>query len=64
MPVQRVYPPAERPDVEVLVEGTWYAGDLRMWSRVDDLWIAQVRWNRGPGENLVGNFPEDRVRPV
>lgn len=64
MATQRVYPPAEQPEVEVLVDGSWYPGDLRSWTSTPDGWVAQVRWNRAPGENLLGNFPEDRVRPV
>jgi hypothetical protein len=32
MPEAVVYRPADRPDVEVLIGGTWYPGELRMWS--------------------------------
>ena len=34
--------PGERPDVEVLVDETWCAGELRMWTQDDDgSWTAQ-----------------------
>jgi hypothetical protein len=33
---QTVYPPADRPEVEVLVEGTWHYGELRMWTQHRD----------------------------
>ena len=29
----RVYRPDERPDIEVLVDGVWCEGELRMWTR-------------------------------
>ena len=29
-----VYPPADRPEADVLVDGTWFVGELRMWSHV------------------------------
>ena len=33
--MSHVYPPAERPEVQLLVEGTWHYGELRMWKRRD-----------------------------
>ena len=29
------YPIDQRPDVEVLVDGTWYPGELRQWIEDD-----------------------------
>lgn len=62
MPSQRVYPPAERPDVEVLVDGAWYAGELRAWTPGPDGWVAQVQWRRVAGETRLANFPAAEVR--
>lgn len=61
----RTYPPGQWPDVEVLVDATWCAGELRSWKRTPHGWVAQVRWRRGPGQgNYVGSFPADQVREV
>jgi hypothetical protein len=58
-----VYRPHERPEVEVLVNGAWHYGELRMWTRHDDRsWSAQVTWSRAAGENLIGTFPAAMVR--
>lgn len=60
-----VYPIAGRPEVEVIVDGIWYFGELRMWSRRHDgSWWGQVRWSRAPGETMLGSFPADAVRPL
>ena len=32
--MSHVYPPADRPEADVLVDGTWFVGELRMWSHV------------------------------
>ena len=32
----RVYRPDERPDVEVLVDGVWCDGELRLWTQRED----------------------------
>lgn len=59
-----VYPPGERPDVQVLVDGVWCAGELRMWS-LDEAaaWWGSVSWRR-PGElsSKLDRFPADRIR--
>ena len=60
-----VYPIADRPDVEVRVDGVWRCGQLRMWSRHDNgTWWAQVQWSRAPGETMLGSFPAPLVREV
>ena len=46
-----VYPIADRPDVEVSVDGRRY-GLLRMWNRHDDgTWWAQVQSSRAEGQD-------------
>lgn len=64
MPTQRIYPPAKWPDVEVLVDGAWYPGELRAWTSTPDGWVAQVQWRRAVAENRLSNFHEDQVRPA
>ena len=61
-----VHEPADRPDVEVLVDGEWCVGEVRMqWQEDDGLWWAQVQW-RPPGTHTrkLDNFPAERVRPA
>jgi hypothetical protein len=63
--MSHVYPPADRPEVEVLVDGTWYPGELRMWTQGEDgSWSANVMWSRASGENRLDTFPSDNVRPL
>ena len=57
--------PAERPEVEGLVDGVWYPGELRMWTKArDGSWSANVMWSRVSGENRLDTVPADHVRPV
>jgi hypothetical protein len=51
-------------DVEVLVDGTWWPGNLEHWRRRDDRWEGWIRWSTGPGENRVDWFPAERIRRV
>ena len=63
--MSHVYPPADRPEVEVLVDGTWHYGELRMWRRSEEgSWLANVRWTRAQGENRLDTFPAEKVRPL
>jgi hypothetical protein len=65
MPEPVVYRPADRPDVEVLVDGTWYAGELRAWFPLPDgTWEGNVQYSLGPAQNYLDQFPQDRIRPV
>lgn len=48
--------------VQVEVDGQWWPGDLRMWSRREDGWWGQVSWTRAPGETLIDHFPAGRIR--
>lgn len=57
-----VYHPADRPDVEILHDGQWYAGELRMWTRTKGGWAGQVQWHRGVGDTLIDTFPADQIR--
>lgn len=59
-----VYRPDQRPDVEVLVDDTWYPGELRAWQQRDDGWWANVNWSTGPGLTYLDTVPADRVRPA
>jgi hypothetical protein len=65
MPRQRiVHKPLERPDVEVLVDGTWCPGEVRMSTQLDDgRWEFNVQW-RPPGTDTrrLDTFGEGDVR--
>lgn len=63
-PNARVYRPDQRPDVEVLVDGTWQEGELLTWSRgPDGAWWANVRHRAGPGlGTYLNTFHQDQVR--
>jgi hypothetical protein len=65
MPRQHiVHKPADRPDVEVLVEGTWCPGEVRMSTQLDDGgWVFSVQW-RPPGTDTrrLDTFPKGQVR--
>lgn len=56
--VPTVYRPDERPDVEVLVDGQWRSGELRM-VHDDGRLNVQYRLN---GDVYLDNFPAERVR--
>ena len=61
----QVYRLADRPQIELLVDDTWYPGELRMWTQArDGSWSANVMWSRVSGENRIDTFPADHVRPL
>lgn len=61
----RVYAPAERPLVEVLVDGTWHLGELRAWQhREDGAWWGNVNWTAGPGLTYLDTVPSEQLRPI
>lgn len=63
-PVHHVYTGWDRKDVEVLVDGTWYRGELRSWDRdTAGQWSGMVTWSAGPAQNYLERFPADRIRP-
>lgn len=58
-----VHAPADRPDVEVLHEGTWCAGEVRMSTQDDDgSWRFNVQYRRPDGHTYLDNFTENQVR--
>lgn len=60
-----VYKPHERPLVEVLVDGRWLPGEIRMWSLLeDDTVVGNVQYSTHPGDNRLGTFDLADVRPV
>lgn len=66
MPEARLYRPDERPDVEVLVDGTWWPGELHAWwPHEDGSWEATCSWRTGPAQQFRGRVPYPaRVRPA
>ena len=62
----RVYPLADRPDVEVLVDDAWRPGELRMWKPAgEEDWVAQVQWQpAGEHTRWIDDFAAADVRPV
>lgn len=55
-----------RPDdvrpVEVLVEGSWLAGELEAYRRDRETWRGWVRWSTGIGENRLDWFDQRQLR--
>ena len=65
MPDQRVYRPDERPDVEVLVDGVWRVGELRMWRQEHDgSWLGQVQYRPDEPTRVIATFPAEQIRPA
>jgi hypothetical protein len=58
------FPPADRPEVEVLVDETWSPGELRAWSqpRPGGRWYAHVSYRTDTGERYTATMRSDRVR--
>jgi hypothetical protein len=62
MPERIIYAPLERPDVEVVVDGTWWPGEVRMATElVDGTWSHSVQYRTGEGQ-FLGTFTDDQVR--
>jgi hypothetical protein len=60
-----VYPPADRPEVEVLVNGTRHHGELRMWDPAPGRVLAGERdVDPAHGEHQLDTFPAENVRPL
>src|SRR5687768_9308439 len=57
----RVYPPGDRPDVEVLVDDAWWPGEVRSWSPSPSGWWANCSWHRATGKTQLGTFHEQDV---
>jgi hypothetical protein len=45
------------PDVDVLVGGGRYPGEVRAWTPTAKGWVAQVQWRRTAGENRPPTAP-------
>jgi hypothetical protein len=59
----RIYAPAERLDVEVLVDDRWFPGELRAWLLSQDGgWRANVQFRTKPGWTYLTTVNADRVR--
>lgn len=63
MPKPYVFRPDDRPECEVLVDGTWFPGEVRMWTETPTGWVAEVGFNTGPAQNRIDSFPFEDVRP-
>lgn len=64
MPTHHIPKPGDRPDVEVLVDGQWLAGEVRMQTQHDDgSWELEVQY-RLPGEHSsrIDSFAAELVR--
>ena len=63
MPEPIVYLAQDRPDVEVLWEGVWCPGEVRMVRWVDGAELHQVQYRR-PGvlSSHIDTFPASQVR--
>src|SRR3954451_23784561 len=48
---------------QVLVDDTWYQGELRSWQKLDGRWRADVMNPVGIGTRYLSWFDHDRVRP-
>jgi hypothetical protein len=64
VPTHHIPKPHERPDVEVLVDGAWCRGEVRMQTQLEDgSWRLEVQY-RPPGEHssYIGTFGVGDVR--
>ncbi len=62
----RDFPADERPAIDVLDNGTWYAGELRAWSQPFPLgeWWASVDYRTSATQQCVRTVRSGRVRPT
>lgn len=60
-----VYHGLDRKDVEVLVDGAWWPGELRSWDQADDgSWSGMVEWTVEPGSTYLGRKLATQIRAV
>ena len=58
-----VFGAAERPEIEVLIDGTWYPGELRAWIPAEEgAWNGNVSYSTGVGQTYLATVPEDRIQ--
>src|SRR3954452_7164210 len=62
--IMKVYKPHERPEVEVLVDGTWYRGELRGTWRRGGVDVCNVSWRERPGMIRLDTVAAERVRLI
>ena len=60
----RIYKPHQRPDVELLVDGTWYPGELRGAWRRGGLDVCNVSWRERPGLTRIDIVVAERAGPA
>jgi hypothetical protein len=59
----RIYKGHERPDVQVLVDGTWLPGELRgSLRRLDGADVCNVSWRKRAGMTRLDTVSTERVR--
>ncbi|HZW45809.1 MAG TPA: hypothetical protein VFF32_15765 [Dermatophilaceae bacterium] len=63
-PQHQVYRPAERPDVEALIDGQWRPGELRAWTQHEDgTRTFDVQYQPvGTNSRTIGTFTADEIR--
>lgn len=58
-----VHAPADRPDVEVLVDARWLVGEVRQQWQEGEVWLVEVQYRRpGTHSRTIDTFPLERVR--
>ena len=62
----RDFPSGERPAIEILVDGVWYPGELRAWSRpfphAGGRWWGNVDYRTGVGRHRFATVHSNQVR--
>lgn len=60
-----VYRGLDRKLVEVLVDDTWWPGELRSWDQAEDgSWSGMAEWTVEAGSTFLGRVPATRLRPL
>jgi hypothetical protein len=63
MPDPLAYLPAERPTIEIEIEGGWRPAKLIAWyPSGDGTWVGNVEYATASGENTIATLPKDRIR--
>lgn len=57
-----IFRPADRPEIEALVDGTWHSGELRAWVPRDGSWEARVWYSLRPGHMCLVTLAADHIR--